>query len=180
MQEAHGRHPRPQSCHRCLGATGPQRRLLLARQPQGVNDGGRKQGDVELVNFDRLLRARQPQGVGDVELVNFGHGLDGSNSLVIDVSIYCDHIGNSTVNNGHLDGKMQTNDHLQERAWVKNIRYKDDYAGVGTAFTLVMVSVAGEIHPEFLRLWGYGSWLTNRRLITMRLLAQRRRSAARL
>ena len=160
MQEAHGRHPRPQSCHRCLGATGPQRRLLLARQPQGVNDGGRKQGDVELVNF--------------------GHGLDGSNSLVIDVSIYCDHIGNSTVNNGHLDGKMQTNDHLQERAWVKNIRYKDDYAGVGTAFTLVMVSVAGEIHPEFLRLWGYGSWLTNRRLITMRLLAQRRRSAARL
>ena len=34
---------------------------------------------------------------GDAELVNFG--LDGSNNLVIDVSICCDHIGNSTVNN---------------------------------------------------------------------------------
>jgi len=27
----------------CLGATGPQHRLLCARQPQGVDDGGRKQ-----------------------------------------------------------------------------------------------------------------------------------------
>jgi len=51
---------------------------------------------------------------GDVELVNFD--LVGSNNLVIDVLICCDHIGNSTVNNGHLNGKMRTNDYLQARA----------------------------------------------------------------
>ena len=55
---------------------------------------------------------------GDVELVTFG--LDGSNNIVIDVSIYCDHIGNSTVNNGHLNGKMHINDYLQARAGAKN------------------------------------------------------------
>jgi len=88
---------------------------------------------------------------GDVELVNFG--LDGSNNLVIDVSIFCVDIGNSTVNNGHLNGKMHTNDYLQARAGVKDRRYKEDYAAVCTAFAPAIVSVAGQIlHPEFLRL----------------------------
>jgi len=79
-------------------------------------------------------------------------GLDGYNNLVIDVSICCDHIGNSTVNNGHLNGKMHTNDYLQARVGVKNKRYKDDYAAVGTAFAGAIVSAAGQIHSEFLRL----------------------------
>jgi len=87
---------------------------------------------------------------GDVELVNFG--LDGSNNLVIDVSICCDHIGNSTVNNGHLNCKMHTNGYLQARAGVKNNRYKENYAAVGTVFAPAIVSVAGQIYPEFLRL----------------------------
>jgi len=87
---------------------------------------------------------------GDVELMNFG--LDGSNNLVIDVLICCDHIGNSTVNNGHLNGKMHTNDYLQARAGAKNRKYKEDYPAVGTAFAPAIVSVAGQIHPEFLRL----------------------------
>jgi len=87
---------------------------------------------------------------GDVELLNFG--LVGSNNLVIDVSICCNHVGNSTVNNGHFNGKMHTNDYLQARAGVKNRRYRDDYSAVGTAFTPAIVSVAGQIHPEFLRL----------------------------
>jgi len=87
---------------------------------------------------------------GDVELVNFG--LIGSNNLVIDVLICCDHIGNSTVNNGHLNGKMHTNDYLQARAGAKNRKYKEDYAAVGTAFAPAIVSVAGQIHPEFRRL----------------------------
>jgi len=69
---------------------------------------------------------------GDVELVNFG--LVGSNNLVIDVSICCDHIGNSTVNNGRLNSMMHTNDYLQARAGAKNGKYKEDYAAVGTAF----------------------------------------------
>ena len=38
-----GANPRPQSCHGCLCTTGPQHRLLCARQSQGVDDGGRKQ-----------------------------------------------------------------------------------------------------------------------------------------
>jgi len=87
---------------------------------------------------------------GDVEILNFG--LDGSNNLVIDVSIVCDHIGNSAVNNGHLNGKMQTNDYLQEHAGVKNMRYKAYYSVVCTAFAPAIVSVAGQIHPKFLRL----------------------------
>jgi len=56
---------------------------------------------------------------GDVELVNWS--LDNSNNRVIDVSICCDHISNSTVNNVHLKSKMQTNVYLQERAGVKII-----------------------------------------------------------
>jgi len=69
---------------------------------------------------------------GNVELLNFG--LDGSNNLVIAVSICCDHIGNRTVINGHFKGTMQTNDYLQERAGVKIRKYSSDYAVVVTAF----------------------------------------------
>jgi len=85
---------------------------------------------------------------GDVELVKFG--LDGFNNLVIDVTICCDHIGNSTVNNRHLNGKMYTNDYLQARAGAKDRRYKEEYATVGTAFAPAIVSVTGQIHYEFL------------------------------
>ena len=74
---------------------------------------------------------------GNVELVNFS--LDGPNNLVIDVSICCDHIGNSTVNSGHLNCKMQPNDYLQKRAGVKSRRYRADYAIVGTAFAPAIV-----------------------------------------
>jgi len=63
---------------------------------------------------------------GDIELVNFV--LVGSATLVIDMLICCDHISNSTVNNGHLNGKMHTNDYLQARARAKNGKYKEDYA----------------------------------------------------
>jgi len=87
---------------------------------------------------------------GNVKLVNFG--LVDSNNLVIDVLICCDHVGNSTVNNRHLNSKMHTNDYLQASAGVKNRRYKVDYAAVGTVIAPAIVSVAGQIHPEFLRL----------------------------
>jgi len=45
---------------------------------------------------------------------------------------------------------MQTNDYLQERAWVKLRNYGADYAVVGTAFAPALVSVAGQICAEFL------------------------------
>jgi len=102
------------------------------------------------VNHKVSTTAAASNKQGDVELVNFG--LEGSNNLVIDVSICCDHMGNSAVNNGHLNGKMHTNDYLQARAGFKKRRYKDDYAAVGTVFAPANVSVAGQIHPEFLRL----------------------------
>jgi len=47
---------------------------------------------------------------------------------------------------------MHTNDYLQARATIKNNQYKADYAAVDTAFAPAIVSVAGQIHPEFLRL----------------------------
>jgi len=104
------------------------------------------------VNHKVSMTAAASNKQGDVELVNFG--LDGYNrdSLVIDVSICCDHVGNSTINNGHLNGKMHTNDYLQARATIKNNRYKADYAAFCTVFASAIVSVAGQIHPEFLRL----------------------------
>ena len=50
---------------------------------------------------------------------------------------------------------MHTNDYLQARATIKNNQYKADYAAVCTAFAPAIVPVAGQIHPEFLRLlWG--------------------------
>jgi len=60
-------------------------------------------------------------------------------------------VGNSTINNGHLNGKMRTNDYRQTRATIENNQYKADYAAVGTAFAPAIMSVAGQIHPEFLR-----------------------------
>jgi len=87
---------------------------------------------------------------GNVELMNIG--LDGSNKLGIDVSSCDDHINTSTVNNGHLNCTMQTNDCLQERAGVNIMKYRTDYAVVGMVFAPAIVSVTGQIHPEFLRL----------------------------
>ena len=81
-----------------------------------------------------------------------GFGLAGSSNLVLDVSVCCDHFGNSQANNGLLNGKMRTNDYLQERAQKKIRKYRDDYAPLSTAFAPAIVSVAGQIHPEFLRL----------------------------
>ena len=79
-------------------------------------------------------------------------GLDGSNKVGIDVSSCDDHINTSTVNNGHLNCTMQTNDYLQERAGVNIMKYRTDYAVVGMVFSPAIVSVTGQIHPEFLHL----------------------------
>jgi len=102
------------------------------------------------VNHKVSTTAAASNKQGDVELVNIG--LDGYNSLVIDVLTCRNHVGNSTINNGHLNGKMHTNDYIQARATIKNNQYKADYAAVGTAFAFTIVSVPGQIHPEFLRL----------------------------
>jgi len=102
------------------------------------------------VNHKVLTTVAASNKEGDVELLKVG--LDDSNNLVIDVSIWCDHIGNSAANNRHLNTKIQTNDYLQAHAGVKIRKYSVDYAVVGTAVASAIVSVAGQIHPEFLRL----------------------------
>ena len=60
------------------------------------------------INHKVSTTAARIKKQGDVELVNFG--LDDYNIIVIDVLIYCDYVGNNTINNGHLNGKMQTHD----------------------------------------------------------------------
>ena len=47
---------------------------------------------------------------------------------------------------------MDTHDYLKAQATIKDNQYKADYAAVGTALAVAIVSVAGQIHPEFLRL----------------------------
>ena len=69
------------------------------------------------VNYTVATTAADSNKQDDVELVGFG--LAGSNIFVVDGSICCDHIGNSQVNNGHLNGKIQTNDYLQVCVQVK-------------------------------------------------------------
>jgi len=128
------------------------------------------------VNHKAPTAAAASNKQGDVELVNFG--LVGSHNLVIDVLICCDYIGNSTVNNGHLSCKMHTNDYLQARAGTKNRKYKEDYAAVGKAFALQLCQWLDKFIPSFF--FFCGSWLTNRRAITIRSSAQKRRLAARV
>ena len=61
-----------------------------------------------------------------------------------------DRIG-SSLQHG-LNGKLQLGDYLNARATIKNRRYKRDYAVKNIAFAPAILSVAGKIHPEFLRL----------------------------
>jgi len=77
----------------------------------------RNSGYYVRVNYKVSTTVAASNKQDDVELLNFGP--DGSNNLVRNVSICCDTIGNSTVNNRHLNSKMQTNENLQERAGVK-------------------------------------------------------------
>jgi len=59
-------------------------------------------------------------------------------------------IGSSTQHG--LNGKLQLGDYLNARARIKNNSYKRDYAAKNIAFAPAILSVAGKIHPEFLRL----------------------------
>jgi len=96
------------ACKKHTGATRGHNHAMdvLAQQ-------ARKTGYSVRVNH-KVSTTAAASNHGDVELVNFD--LVGSINLVIDVLIWYDHIGNSTVNNGHLNSKMRTNDYLQARA----------------------------------------------------------------
>jgi hypothetical protein len=135
---------------------------LLAKKHTGATRGHdhivevlvalvRNSGDKTVrVNYRVSQTAADSRKQGDVEIVGFG--LAGSSNLVLDVSVCCDHYGNSQQTDGILNVKIRTNDYLQERAQKKIRKFRADYAPLDTAFAPAIVSVAGQIHPEFLRL----------------------------
>jgi len=130
------------------------------------------------VNHKVSTTAAASNKQGDIELMNFG--LHGSNNLVIDFLICCDHISNSTDNNGYLNGKMHTNDYLQARAGVKNKRNAEPGIMMLSVrcLHLQLCQWLAKFIPSFFV--SYASWLTKRHTITVRSSVQRRRLAARL
>jgi len=87
---------------------------------------------------------------GDVQAMEFG--ISGYNDLVWDVSLVSDRIGSSTQHglNGKL--RLQLGDYLHTRARSKIRKFRRDYAAKNITFAPAILSVAGKIHPEFLRL----------------------------
>jgi len=85
---------------------------------------------------------------GDVQAMEFG--IPGYDDLVWDVSFVSDRICSSTQHG--LNGKLQLSDYLDAQARIKNHRYRRDYAAKNIASAPAILSVAGKIHPEFLRL----------------------------
>jgi len=76
-----------------------------------------------------------------------GFGIPGYEHLVWDVSLESDRIGRYGLN-----GKLQLGDYLNARAGTKIGNFRRDYAAKNIAFAPAILSVAGKIHPEFLRL----------------------------
>jgi len=86
---------------------------------------------------------------GDVKAMEFG--IPGYNDLVWDVSLVSDRIGSSTQHG--LNGKLQLGDYLNAWAWFSKIgKFRRDYAAKNIAFAPAILSVAGKIYPESLRL----------------------------
>jgi len=100
------------------------------------------------INCKVATTAADSNKQGDVQAMEFG--IPGYDDLVWDVSLVIDRIGSSTQHG--LNGKLQLSDYLNARARIKNYRYKREYAAKNNAFAPAILSVAGKIHPEFLRL----------------------------
>ena len=100
------------------------------------------------INRKVAIAAADSNKQGDVQAMEFG--FPGYDDLVWDVSLVIDRICSSTQHG--LKGKLQLGDYLKARTRIKNNRYKRDYAAKNIAFAPAILSVAGKIHPEFLRL----------------------------
>jgi len=85
---------------------------------------------------------------GDVQAMDFG--IPGYEHLVWDVSLVSDRIGNSLQHG--LNGKLQLGDYLNARATIKIGKFRRDYATKNITFAPAILSVAGKIHPEIIRL----------------------------
>jgi len=69
---------------------------------------------------------------------------------VWDVSLISDRIS-SSMQHG-LNGKLQLSDYLNARARCKIGKFRRDYAAKNIVLAPAILSVAGKINPEFLRL----------------------------
>jgi len=85
---------------------------------------------------------------GDVQAMEFG--IPGFDDLVWYVSLVCHRSGSSTQHG--LNGKLQLGDYLHAWACSKIGKSRLDYTAKNIAFVPAILSVAGKIHPEFLRL----------------------------
>jgi len=83
--------------------------------------------------------------------VNLGVGLGVG---LVSVSLVSDRLGSSTQHG--LNVKLQLGDYLNARARSKIGKFRRDYAAKNIAFAPAILSVAGKIHPEFLRPVGVG------------------------
>jgi len=131
--------------------------VLTCKKPTGNTAGHVMNVSAQLARNSRLRvrinrkvasTAADSNKQGDVQVMEFG--FPGYDDLVWDVSLVSDRIGSSTQHG--LNGKLQLGDYLNAWACIKNNRYKCDYTAKNIAFAPATLSVAGKIHPEFLRL----------------------------
>jgi len=108
----------------------------------------RNSGLKVCVNHKVNTTAADNNKQGDVQAMDFG--IPGYEHLVWDVSLESDRIG-SSLQLG-LNGKLQLGDYLNARARTKIGKFRRDYAAKNITFAPAILSVAGKIHPEFLRL----------------------------
>ena len=85
-------------------------------------------------------------------------GIPGYDDLVWDVSLVSDRISSSTQHG--LNSKLQLGGYLNARARSKIGKFRRDYTAKNIVFAPAILSVAGKIHPAFLR--PCGCWLTCR------------------
>ena len=103
------------------------------------------------VNRKVVTTAADSNKQGDVQAMEFG--IPGYDDLVWDVSLVCDWIDSSTQHGPN--GKLQLCDYCHARACSKFSKFRSDYAAKNIAVVPAILSVAGKIHPELLRLlWG--------------------------
>jgi len=108
----------------------------------------RNTGYSVCVNHKVSTTAAASNNQGDVEFVNFG--VDGY--TVTALSLMCRYAAIALVIAQSTMDTSMVRCTPMARATIKNNRYKADYGAVGTAFAPAIVSVAGQIHSECLRL----------------------------
>jgi len=132
------------SCKKHTGAFADHDHVMNVSAQVARNSGLRVR-----INREVATTATSSNKQGDVQVMEFG--IPGYDVLVWDVSLVCDRIGSSTQYG--LNGKLQLGDYLNARARIKIGKFRRDYAAAkNIAFALSILSIAGKIHPKFLRL----------------------------